>query len=171
MQVPIHPHRVHRKRHPRSLPKVFEGNTFPSMASGITRSLESQFKLNAFREYVGQCRSVLDEIRKNLNDFRKNPENPDSIQVTAAKLCQFYLEADSRGYRYLYDVAFALQKVLLEYGNLTEETRFWEAVDKSMDVLSALVELCKVDYRRESAVADTLTYLRLVGRNSREMGD
>jgi len=165
MQVPIHPKSLLQNRHSDNLSSAFDDNAFESTTSGIALSFESQIQRRSLREYVGLCRSILDEIRTNLNGFIKDPQNSDIPSTTAAQLGRFCLEADSWGFHSLYDVAFLLQKTLLESDSHKRGNLFWEAVDKGLSLLSALVEQCEIDFRKNLAIDDTLLALRRVGRD------
>lgn len=141
---------------------VFDESQAEQDLYGLQFSPESQIQLNYLREYMGECRSVLYEIKADLWRFKKGIEGSELLFETVAKLCRFCREANVRGFSCLYQVAFELQKTLLYYGNCRNRVGFWETIQKSLVVLAALVEECEIDFRKRLAVQDAIERLRQV---------
>ena len=160
MQVPINPEVMLRKMYKSSSSSAYANNSSRPAHFGFALSFESQLRLNSLREFADHCRLVLGEIYKDFDDFKMDPQNPDILSNTANRLGDICMESDFRGFNLLYDVAFALQRILLESGYRIGSPRLWNAFSKGLVILSALVEECEVDYRRELAVDDFLVWLR-----------
>lgn len=137
-------------------------------ASGNTFSFESQVQIRSLREYVSQSREILDQIRTGVAGLEKNRENPEILLKITALLGRFHLEANSWGLHDLYDVAFALQKTLLESCGSEKYPSFWNAVYKGLAMMSTLLEQCESDLRRKFEIADVLERLYQTGENLRE---
>lgn len=159
MQVPINPEVMLRK--------IYKGSPFPAYANnsrrqaplGFSLSFESQLKLNSLHEFAGRCRLVLSEIHKDFDDLKMDPQNPDILSNATKRLGDFCLEFDSWGFHLLYDVAFALQRILMESGYRIGSHRLCNAYSKGLAILSTLVEECEADYRKKLAVEDLLACL------------
>ena len=162
MRLTVDPDNMLQKSHASGSPPVFDESQVEQTPYGIRFSAESQIQLKYLREYVGQCRSVLDEINTDLSRLIEDPEDRGHISETVARLCRFCMEANSRGQVSLYQVAFELQKTLLHAGGCGGRAGFWEAIHRSLFILAALVEQCEIDFRRRLAVQDAIEGLRQI---------
>lgn len=162
MYLTADPSSILQKRRASGSPPVFDERPAEQKLYGIKFSPESQIQLNDLREYMAQCRSVLDEIKADLCRAKRDHEDSDLLSEAAVRLCRFCMEADGRGFGCLYQVAFELQKALLHPDGCRNRVGFWEAVHKSLFILSALVEQCEIDFRKCAAVQDAIECLRQV---------
>jgi hypothetical protein len=140
----------------RSDAKHEKNDEIVNISFGIALSVESQLKLLAVREYEGNSRSILNEIHGYLSFVESNPDGPINLQKASEKLGKFCIEADSWGFSSLCEVAQGLQMFLLNSGDRTKNKSFQETIDRSLAMLSALLECCEPDYRRRLAIEDTL---------------
>jgi hypothetical protein len=111
-------------------------------------SIESQLKLRSLYEYVDCCRQTLDEIQKDASLM--------NMQRASERLERFCFEADSWGFDALYEIALGLQVLLMNANGPVYSNGFWEALQKGLAMLSALLEECERDFRLRLATADTL---------------
>ena len=165
MQVPMAPQSILcNKSSVRSYPPYDHSESRPALL-GFALSFESQIQLREIREYVRRCRSILDELGDNFNGFTHGPENTGFISKAAEHLGQICLDSDSWGFSSLYDIAFALQKTILESGDHEASSRFREAIHKSLALMSTLVEQCEIDFRRRLAIDYVLEGLDQASEN------
>jgi hypothetical protein len=119
-------------------------------------SIEAQLKLRELHQYVESCRSILDEIGRDLAVVESSPGDCVSLQKVSERLKKLCLEADSWGFSALYQVGTGLQVILLDSGGRIQEQAFWNMLNRGLAMLSALLEQCESDFRWRLAVADTL---------------
>lgn len=109
-------------------------------------SLESQMRLRELYSYVDNCRAMLDEISTELAWGR--------MDRVPEKLERFCFEADGWGFDALYKVAAGLHSLVVDHGARKEGIQ--EALDRGLEMLSALIEQCGCDFQWRLAVADVL---------------
>jgi hypothetical protein len=159
MNVPINPRSIIDNRHKWDFSSEFANHPLEPARSGLTLSFEAQRQQRSLREYIDYCHTVLDEIRQDLNHFEMHSGNPAILSRAAKNLGRFCLDADSWGFNSLYDVALALQTILLKSGKGFWDNPSWEVIKKGLFILSTLVEQCETDIHRRSAVNETLECL------------
>jgi hypothetical protein len=124
--------------------------------SGVVLSIQSQMKLRTLYQYVDSCRETLDEIQQDLVLYESGADGLVHLQRASGRLGSFCIEADSWGFHALYEIAHRLQMLLMNAGGLVYSNGFWEALQKGLAMLSALLEQCERDFRLRLAAADTL---------------
>lgn len=122
-------------------------------------SSQSQPELKPLREYSNQCHCILNDIRTGLVQLEIDPGNPAILSKIASRLGLVCRDADSWGFHSLCDLALGLQVFLFRSGGRLESARQWTAVNRSLNLLSALVDQCEADFDRRLAVADLLKCL------------
>ena len=151
MQIPVMPDRL-------------AGTTGERGSVGIppdvSLSIESQLKLRSLYDYIDFCRSTLDEIERDLLHVEFGaPDASRRLKKVAKKLSRFGVEADSWGFSALYEIALGLQMLLLNSGGRVQSDGIWEALQRGLKMLSALLEQCERDFCWRLATADTLDCL------------
>lgn len=109
-------------------------------SSGSILSFYTQKQLRVLREHADYCRTVLAEIREDLNRCEMDSGDSTLLYNTAKKLGRFCLDADSWGFDSLYDTGLALQTILLKSGERVRDESFWRSVNNGLTMLSILVE-------------------------------
>ena len=145
--------------------KADEDSSARSAPLGFALSFRSQLQLRAIRDSMDRCLEVLHSVREDSESLEKDPENTAILVTTAKQLGQICLEADSWGYYFLYHVAFALQKALLESGASKGSRHFWEIFQKGLAILSTLVKKCEMEFRAQMAVDDILEDLAQIAED------
>jgi hypothetical protein len=115
-------------------------------------------------QYLDSCRSALDEIERDLC-LKGNSEGSADLQRASERLRRFCEEADSWAFNTLYEIALGLQMLLLNSGSRIQSRNFWEALQRGLAVLTALLEQCERDFFWRLAIADTLDCLNQAARN------
>ena len=138
--------------------------TFLDHSPGRTRSefplsSQSQAELKPLREYSNQCHGILNDIRTGLVQLEIEPGNPAILYGIASKLGLICRDADSWGFHSLCNLALGLQVFLFRSEGRLESACQWTVVNRSLNLLSALVDQCEADYGRRLAVADLLKCL------------
>jgi hypothetical protein len=149
MQLPIGPDSNSEKRQE-------DSNPFVPRHFGLALSLESQIKLRALYEYVESCRETLKEIHTELSQFEANPACLQYPKRASERLEAICIEADSWGFNALYEIALGLQVLLLDSTSRIPGVRFWEALNRGLAMLSALLEQCERDFHWRLAIAEVL---------------
>jgi hypothetical protein len=137
----------------------------PVFPPGMLRSIESQIKLRELYDYVETSRATLKELRMDLSLLESHPGCSTHIKSASDRLGGFCVDADSWGFNALYEIALSLQMLLLDCGWREQKNDFWEALNRGLTMLSALLEQCESDYRWRLAIADTLDCIKEAGRN------
>jgi hypothetical protein len=114
-------------------------------SSGSILSFYTQKQLRVLREYADNCRTVLDEIREDLNRYEMDFGNSDLLYEAAKKLGRFCMDADSWGFDALYGIGLALQTMLLKSGEQVRDESWWRSVNNGLAMLSILVEKYETD--------------------------
>ena len=125
-----------------------------AVTQGVSLSLESQLKLRSFYEYVDSCRDTLREIERDL--MLAEAEGFGRLQSATEKIEKFCIDADSWGFNELYEIALSLQMLLLNAGGRIRINGSWEAMQRGLGMLAALLEQCEREFRLRLATADTL---------------
>jgi hypothetical protein len=123
----------------------YEGLSSVPDYSGSILSFYTQKQLRVLREYTDHCRTVLDEIREDLNGCEMEPGNSAILYETAKKLGRFCMDADSWGFDSLYNIGLALQTMLLKAGEHVRDESWGRSVNNGLAMLSILVEKYETD--------------------------
>jgi hypothetical protein len=156
-QLPIDPDQTYDTRR--------EGGNGFALAHPRMLSLESQLKLRTLYEYVESCRTILREIHVDLSLFEANPECMVYPKRASERLENFCIEADSWGFNALYEIGLGLQVLLLNASSQLQGNRFWEALNRGVAMLSALLDQCESDFRWRLAIAEVLDCFNQAGQN------
>ena len=131
-------------------------NPISSLEPGAMLSIESQLKLRALCDYVDSCRSVMDEIRRDLSLQLYEPDSPVDLQRASKRLAKLCGDADIWGFDALYEVALGLQMLLLNCDGRTRQDDFREALRRGLAMLPALLEQCEREFCWKLAISDML---------------
>jgi len=140
------------------------GYPFAEIQSGSALSRKSRLKLPGLYRYLDSCRSALDEIEHDLC-LKGESECSADLQRASERLGKFCVEADSWAFNALYEIAFGLQILLLNSDSRIQGGNFWEALQRGLADLVALLEQCERDFLWRLAIADTLDHLNQVAPN------
>jgi hypothetical protein len=132
---------------------------------GMVLSTESQLKLRSLCQYVDFCRQMLDQIQQDLLLYESSPDGSVHLQRASERLGRLCVEADSWGFNAPYEISFGLQMLLLNSGGRVQSNGFWEALQRGLGMLSALLEQCERDFRWRLATADTLDCIAAAAGN------
>jgi hypothetical protein len=124
--------------------------------SGLVLSLESQLRLRALYDYVEASRAALADIETDFSLLETDPSYSLSLKRAAERLRNFCMEADSRGFNFLYDISMGLQLLLVDSEGKKQGNAFLEALHRGIATLSALLDHCEGDFRCRLLIADTL---------------
>ncbi len=149
MQLPIGPEPTSDKRQGEGI----DAAPAPTQSS---LSLESQMKLRALYEYLETSRASLKEIYSELSLFEATSGCSPYAKRICERLENFCIEADSWGFNALYEIGLGLQVLLLNSNGRVQNSNFWDAINRGLAMLSALLDECESDFRRRLAVADML---------------
>jgi hypothetical protein len=128
----------------------------------VALSIKSQLKLRALYEFVDLCRSTLDEIERDLRHAEFGTAGLIRLRKVSERLGRFGMEADSWGFNSMYEVAHGLQLLLLHNSGRVQRDECWEALQRGLKMLEALLEHCEPDFRLRLAVADVLDCISAV---------
>lgn len=145
---------------------AYMNNPLKPIRPGSALPFQLQLQLKSLREYVNDCRSTLNDIHNDFEHFKMDPDNPFLLSGISKQLGRFCLEADSWEFHSLYNVAFALQMMILQYGGRNWSHRLCEAFDVGLDTLLDLIERCETDLRWEVALNETFECLSHAGRET-----
>jgi len=159
MYIPISPEAVLFRRHENNFPPTHPDDWLNSIQPESGLSFESQRQLKSLREYVNDCRTILNDIHMDLDRLRLSPDNPSILFQAAKRLGPLCLEADRWGFEPVYQLAITLQKIFLEPGSRSWNNPLSEALNKGLGALYALVERCETEFRWKLALDDTLDSL------------
>jgi hypothetical protein len=134
-------------------PRLHYADNSPNpIRSELRLSFESQLQLKPLHSYMDQCRSVLNEIYADIDRFKTDPGNQAILSSITKRLGSFCIDADSWGFNPLYDSAFRLQSLFLEWSGRVWSNRLWKALKREMARVFFQVERCESDFRRRLAV-------------------
>jgi hypothetical protein len=137
----------------------------PVFPPGPVRSIESQLKLRELYDYVAAGQESLKELRMDLSQLESNPGASESLKSASERLGNMCVDADSWGFDSIYEIALGLQMLLLDGGWKEQNNDFWEALNRGMSMLSALLGQCENNFRWKLAIADTVECIKRAGRN------
>jgi len=140
------------------------GYPFAEIQSGVVLSRKSRLTLPGLYRYLDSCRSALDEIEQDLCLKGKSECSAD-LGRASERLGRFCVEADSWAFNALYEIAFGLQRLLLSSDGHIQGRDFWEALQRGLAVLVALLDQCERDFLWRLAIADTLDHLNQAAQN------
>jgi hypothetical protein len=131
----------------------------------IASSIESQIRLRALYEFVDFCHRALDEIERDLVHIEFGPAGLNLLGQVSVRLGRVGIEADSWGFNSMYEIAHSLQLLLVKNSGSVQRGECWEALQRGLEVLTALVEHCEPDFRLRLAVADVLDCISAASAN------
>jgi hypothetical protein len=133
MQVQVRPEPKLDKLHESNLSLAFVDHSVKPVQSESALPFRLQQQLKSLREYVDNCRSTLNDIHMDFEHFRIDPDNTSILFRPSKQLGRFCLEADDWGFHLLYDVALALQKIILECSGRDWSSRLCVSLQKRLE--------------------------------------
>jgi hypothetical protein len=143
--------------HEATLPEIisgldFAGSSSKPACSELSLDFKSQFLMKPFRQYVGHCRSVLNDICTDIDRLEEHPGDVNTVSSITKQLGSFCMDADSWGLHSLYDIAFRLQALFLNSGSFAWSDQWWKSLKRKLAMLYFLLDQCEADYRRRLLV-------------------
>ena len=137
----------------------------PVFPPGPVRSIESQLKFRELYDYVAAGQESLKELRMDLSHLESNPGSSQHLKSASERLGNMCIDADSWGFDSIYEIALGLQMLLLDGGWKEQKNDFWEALNRGLAMIAALLEQCENNFRWKLAITDTIEFIKQAGRN------
>ena len=149
--------------HMSTAPKMMTDERAERASLSSFPDIEFQLRLKSLYEYLDSCHMILDQIQSDLSEYYANPANDVYLRRAAERLGKLCIDADSWGFDAVYEVAHGVQMLLLNLGERSPGEAFRDALTRGLNLLSALLQQCEIDFQWRMAVANTLEYINQAG--------